>query len=104
MTPVEKLQAAIDKLTMLKEQSTPRWARSHDYTAPGELALCFHDLLDADAELVLTLHRTIDAQLAILRDAVEFGKTFGYGESGSRSSQIDHWFELADALLWPAHE
>lgn len=52
-----------------------------------------------DLRPVVTLHRTIDAQLAILRDAVEFGATFGYGTSGARSAQIDHWFDLADAIL-----
>ena len=77
MTPTERLQAAIEKLEALQAQTTQApwsvvggevvrdagglrtiqslWVADIDPTVP-------------DADLIVTLHRTIDAQLAILRD------------------------------------
>lgn len=87
MTPAEKIQAAIEKLETLKAESTgPNpWIIDRDFphivmhpdkpgnswdgqvvadTGTDELGL---PITPADARAIVTLHRTIDAQLAILR-------------------------------------
>lgn len=50
---------------------------------------------DSDTELIVTLHRTIDAQLAILRASIESGANIDGELDGS------YWLELAlaDAIL-----
>jgi hypothetical protein len=63
MTAVEEIRAAIEKLTELKNMST-----QPDATGSSDVATCFNR---HDAELIVTLHRTIDAQLAILRHVAE---------------------------------
>lgn len=86
MTPVERLEAAIKRLEQLRDAATPKpWhAQEDDLTNEVDV---WHDQewrshvanvgvageprVIADAELVATLHRTIDAQLAILRDSAE---------------------------------
>jgi len=91
VTAVEEVQAAIEKLTALRNASSPApWAVTHD--SAGVSVLCnMGDSLsipvvavlsdedgddfnpdpggaDNDAYLIVTLHRTIDAQLVILQD------------------------------------
>lgn len=89
MTPVERLQAAIEKLEQQRAATDPVRSDSEwvvDYEV-GE-TMRFITVLDshngghdgsivaadvtskARAQLIVTLHRTIDAQLAILRAAV----------------------------------
>lgn len=90
MTPVERLQAAIDKLERLKAKSTQptggrdSWLQGsirrpfeddgEVYSGPVEVRVS-SDIIThiqaEDAQLIVTLHRTIDAQLAILRDVLE---------------------------------
>lgn len=78
MTPVERLQAAIEKLERLRSkvpesgerewrQASNRrgWIVAHDGTPVAQ------NLTQSDVDMILTLHRTIDAQLAILRDVLE---------------------------------
>ena len=65
MTAVEEVQAAIDKLTKLRSESKPgpwtdTWGSA---TVPAA-----DDLAGEDAELIIALHGTIDAQLAIFED------------------------------------
>ncbi len=93
MTPVERLQAAIEKLERLKNESTPGpwlladanaaeervygplWVVTHeslstdraDGEAPEEWFLELRIGAREDGDLIVALHRTIDAQLAILR-------------------------------------
>lgn len=80
MTPLERLQTAIDKLEQLKAESTPGgW----DILDGGDRFIAWHDTAEstgfeyivaepvefeceADADLIVTLHRTIDAQLSVL--------------------------------------
>jgi hypothetical protein len=77
---VERLEAAITKLETLRAESTPgRWvAEDESFNGPyvrawfdnefngnTGIAGTRHGMPDAD--LIVTLHRTIDAQLAILR-------------------------------------
>ena len=127
MTPAELLQAAIDKLERLKADSTPgpwwHWPEAGDIEiysdwrdpahrggevviAPrirprdgwGRDAVIYRDNYEPNAELIVTLHRTIDAQLAILRAAVK-------NEDVRRSDRL--WsgalsntaLALADAIL-----
>lgn len=83
MTALEEIEAAIEKLTELQSSSTDgRWELFHAYdgyeivtvndrvTFGGLSSVSDGAIPDvSDAYLVVTLHRTIDAQLAILRDA-----------------------------------
>jgi hypothetical protein len=75
MTPAETIEAAIKKLTALRDNSTQDpWLRDVKTaeSTPGLMrAVVFDDLDDNDAALVLTLHATIDAQLTILRTAFQ---------------------------------
>lgn len=86
MSAVERLQAAIERLERLKARSAPGWWEV-DTNAPFSLDLVgifseggsgYAVLFDRDAQprretahLIVTLHRTIDVQLAILREALE---------------------------------
>lgn len=88
MSAVERLQAAIDKLERQRHDSAGRGAHAwaahsttdkpsgHDAAIrgvgfPDDFFDGVADVYDpADAELIVTLHRTIDAQLAILRDGI----------------------------------
>src|SRR5690554_4219384 len=80
MSAVDEIQAAIDKLTAMRADSRDGpWLNSgtwwlegvehHVVYGPnlGEVAFASDD---ADAELIAVLHRTIDAQLTILRGAL----------------------------------
>lgn len=88
MTPIEKLQAAIDKLEALKAESTPGTWRAWDSfssdRAPrvyitgnnsgpsdGNRVARVENQENQDADLIVTLHRTIDTQLEILRFVVD---------------------------------
>ncbi len=75
MTPLARLQAAIQKLEQLKAESTPgRWGSSLDSsivwaTEEKHSIWIFESLSKGqNADLIVTLHRTLDAQLAWLRD------------------------------------
>lgn len=108
MTPVERLQAAIEKLERLKDTATPGdWRAGSDTYGNAEVRSWFdndqngntriahtyaHDR--ADSYLIVTLHRTIDAQLAILRSA--FGDSSG---SHDEPNAFRLALELADAIL-----
>lgn len=79
MNAAETIQAAIDKLTRLREKASPGpWEhqpygaqnQNGDYSgadifdANGEYLL--HDVSDTDGSLISTLHATIDAQIELL--------------------------------------
>lgn len=84
MNPVERLQAAIEKLERLRDESDPirpdsAWVTDYDVTEDARriLVLDSHNggydgstvaevTSEGRAQLIVTLHRTIDAQLAIL--------------------------------------
>ena len=86
VSAVEEIQAAIEKLTVLKAESTPgvwrpimtsgeHWDIRAKYSEELVASITTNDgsseaRRDADARLIATLHRTIDAQLEILTDAV----------------------------------
>ena len=83
MTPVERMQAAIEKLEALRDASPPGPWEAHPYWSDRTLysslnldylgdevqVLSTHEA--SAAELVATIERTVTAQLAILRFAVE---------------------------------
>lgn len=90
MNAAETIAAAIQKLAGLDSASTRgHWTaaagfddeRNLQYSLVAQVGFEFFDVLDAvnedthmasaDADLVEVLHRTIDAQLAILRDAMK---------------------------------
>lgn len=77
---VERLEAAIDKLETLKQESFDGpWVANHPFSYSwitgaryaGMQSKIADRVRKPDAELIVTLHRTIDAQLAILRDNLE---------------------------------
>lgn len=108
MTPAERLQAAIKKLEALKAESTPGpWLAWKKYDPlRGEVYGIEWEAIDiiavrsynaADADLIATLHRTIDAQLPILRSAL--GDAEGsHDEPGAFELAVG----LADAILGAA--
>ena len=118
MNAVEKLKAAIEKLETLKAETTPGpWTTDSwfpgvafeydsywnlagpEYTATSGVYLDGEPSIPiqaATADLIVTLHRTIDAQLAILRNAAEYFTDFP-----EYVDDLD-WtllFALADAIL-----
>lgn len=88
LSPGERLEAAIEKLEALKAESTQptggkAWIQGRPwrhYEKPtevytGEMSIDSQDIVHglpepADAELIVTLHRTIDAQIYILKAAL----------------------------------
>lgn len=107
MTPAEKIQAAIDKLEALKAESIGgdwRVLRKYAYEPEVRVQAYFQNELNGNTrvadvreyrrtpELIVTLHRTIDAQLGILRVGIEFS-----GITPNRYT--DTAVALADAIL-----
>lgn len=91
MSAVERLQSAIEKLEAMRERDVEGgWIINADaelIDADGNVvAVCTSEL---DAETVVALHRTIDAQLGILRRAVD-------GWAGVEAQDA---LALADAIL-----
>lgn len=105
MTPVERLQAAIHKLETLIRQTgyyeAHGWLVENITTGPEYDPREEQQPLLRD-ELLVTLHRTIDAQLAILRNTVRLhskfvalGKESVWLEAIERAGDL----ALADAIL-----
>ena len=95
MSAVAEIQAAIDKLTKLRDESTQptdgnawiqgrsthRYESTGDvYTGPDENTHGSADIVayiqPEDAALIVTLHATIDAQMAILAAALKWKSGF----------------------------
>lgn len=118
MNPAEKIQAAIDKLDALRIASgTEAWTwesgedlganvRSEQFGVRFTTGYVGNNDSRNDAELIVTLHRTIDAQLAILRAAKHAHKVRELGNM-SYSRPDGTWrtelevaaLDLADAML-----
>ncbi|MDN4616447.1 hypothetical protein P5G50_18520 [Leifsonia sp. F6_8S_P_1B] len=108
MNAAETIAAAIQKLEALKADATPGvWEFDPEpfgaiftQQEPGlevetEVA---EQMLDADGRLIVTLHRTIDAQLAILRTAGrEFERRAENGDA--RVFPYDYHLDLARSIL-----
>ena len=109
MSAVETIQAAIERLETLREKSTPRpWTAMEYDSNPGDqgvpiigggeigsmeghltaytMTLWNEEQSMIDADLIVTLHRTIDAQLAILNDAVVWFNDSCCDEHGMKGS------------------
>lgn len=111
MTPIERLQAAIEKLGTLRSQTG--YYESHGWLVENVTVGFEYDPREEQApltndDLIVTLHRTIDAQLAILRRAVSLvnawtdpNGTHGYEPEldGDGSSAVLFELALADAIL-----
>jgi hypothetical protein len=87
VSALAEIRAAIDKLTELRAASTPGSWRTGLLRGDGWVSVDGNWVIgDAtnteDADLIVTLHRTIDPQLAILEVAVAYGD-LGEGQ-GSR--------------------
>jgi hypothetical protein len=122
MNAAETIQAAIEKLETLKADTSPApWFATEDtlYTAEtwkgprGRIAprpifmaegnwVAGYVHIEADAELILALHRTIDAQITILRrdldirvDYIARGILAKWEEAVERAAALD----LARAIL-----
>lgn len=108
MTPAGRLQVAIDKLEKFKAESTPGpWSvnvhhnamHTAEFRAPnpfnGFMLVAAHTN-DADPELVVALHRTIDPQLAILRDVLAAEKVERHWDTLVYTTNA---LALADAIL-----
>lgn len=105
MTPVQRLQAAIDRLESLREEAPPgpweHWLSQAsrvlysgldlDHPISAEEVLTAHSKYST--QLVEVLHRTIDAQLAILRSYSKVADLAIY------SPVHEHVRALADAIL-----
>lgn len=87
MTPLEELQAAHDHLLALRTQASPGpWTGGEWNDAPGwdhTQVVSSGDMGDVtdyidtlDVQLIVTLHRTIDAQLHLLREAIDYHKSY----------------------------
>lgn len=83
MTPAETIQAAIDKLTQLRDKSTTgpwvvsRYQGDQEINAPMDdgnwtAVVDFYKRDSTDPELIVALHATIDAQLAALETGLRF--------------------------------
>ena len=101
MSAIETIQAAIETLEMLRTKSTPRpWTAMEYDSNPGDqgvpiigggeigsmeghltaytMTLGNEEQSVIDAELVVTLHRMIGPNLAILRAEHEFADRYGW--------------------------
>lgn len=100
MNPADTIQAAIDKLSRQRDASqrivSGRWANDDDpEEVTGSHGAVSESWSREHADLIVTLHATIDAQLAVLHLALDYGEL----ESGSGSRFIKAANELARAIL-----
>jgi len=116
MNAVERIEAAIEKLEQLKTESTQvTWSQVGAH-GPSDLGVSVripisrhHDVLAyagtaANAHLIVTLHRTIDAQLAILRAGRSACRAFPHVVNdrdlpGWAAEAKVHALAFADAIL-----
>lgn len=109
LTPLARISAAIEKLERLKAESTPGvWevpitgrpeALAWDGSTPVYSTLIEDErrlLNPADAELIVTLHRTIDAQIAVLAREKHSCRRFGDHRDATPNPDI---LALADSIL-----
>lgn len=110
MTPVERLQAAIDKLEAMRSERG--YVEFNGWLAeevPGDVV---RDTLHSpredlspitNDELIVVLHRTIDAQLALLREALDYATDWNRGRPSERGAKPETIYRkelaLAAAIL-----
>lgn len=110
MTPVERLQAAIDRLESMREEAPPgpweqhlSWSSTTLYSGlDSEHPWSAVEVAAAhsrySAQLIVTLHRTINAQLAILQFGVKRLHAV-QTLTGLHVQAHEHEMALADAIL-----
>lgn len=107
----ETIESALDKLESLRDRCWPgEWVYRNEQIETTDRFSLFkhhdHDRIDgygalggdqprAQAELVVTLHHTIDSQLSLLRLALEYGEL----DAGGGSRFIAAAFDLAESIL-----
>jgi hypothetical protein len=93
MTPAEKIAAAITRLEQFTDPAAEEWAirlgKTTDVIIAGTSVPVASNLFSWNADEIVTLHRTLDAQLAILRNSAAFRIGGDY----------THELALADAIL-----
>lgn len=111
MTPLERIQTAIDKLERWKREITRgTWVQVEHFRPSNtgttvSIPMSSHSNANAyagtaaNAALIVALHRTIDPQLNILRGALTDPELLLYGEAHGTAS---HALALADAILGAA--
>lgn len=110
VTPFEELQAAHKRLSELRAKtrvtSPGTWQTHPDYiigttdleSTHGAVAEFYREV---DADLIVTLHRTIDAQLAILQYSFVFAEWHERPQpdgGGAMRTELYHALELARAI------
>ena len=72
VTPVQEIRAAIEKLIGLRGDEPWRLVGGNEWITPIGIGVAPDDggISIDDAELIVTLHRTIDAQLHILQETI----------------------------------
>ena len=112
-TPVETLTAAIARLEQLKADSTPNeWIDTYNeeedefriWSAYSDTSWVMESLVSSggreqDNALIVTLHRTIDAQIAILDNALSNQRWHDNNFVGVRDTIEDDCLALAHAIL-----
>lgn len=114
MTPMERLQAAIQQLECAKEETTPgpwthlygpKYSTIEFETEDGVRPVALVGRTPADAELIVSLHRTLDAQLEILRfgvkrqEAVDWTNRLANRDTDLQFRAAERELALADAIL-----
>ena len=75
MNAIEEIQAAIEKLTRQRDAATAGvWVDYGGFISGRAGQWVSGDSRSVDSALIVTLHRTIDAQLAILQLAITFAE------------------------------
>jgi hypothetical protein len=100
MSDTKTIQAAVEKLEGLRDASWSivpgRWTNEEDAQeivgSHGAIGECWNS---DNADLIVTLHATIDAQLALLKLALEYGQ-LADGEGSRFSARAS---DLARAIL-----
>ena len=112
LTPAQRIEAAIVRLEELKRISTPgnwqildngdRFIAWHDNQQSTGFDYILSEPVDfersADADLIITLHSTIDAQIGILSEAL-YQLTEGTNGTGMLGKEHNLIVRLADAIL-----
>jgi hypothetical protein len=112
MNAAEKIQAAIERLEELKADGTNgpwfTWHPQRGGRCNSSVDSATHDPEESetvveggrgDVELIVTLHRTIDAQLAILWDNLAIADEMTLGYSPDEPDSLARALALAEAIL-----
>jgi len=96
---VERLQAAIEKLESIRGTAPDPWTAEPRRVVDVNGTIVASTVTSFDAAGIVTLHRTIDAQLAILRAGLEQGRAVERFPHYWYTPPTDDALALADAIL-----